>query len=262
LARFKAESSVIIAVLFALSGITLIYFSTLFSTEILALIGLGLLFWGATFFLITPSGFVDARLLLTSVYSEYSSFDRLIDNFKCKKCYYVPSIYNQNVVNSDLKKTKDPILFLSTETAPKVFEDDTFFIQKKFLLSKNKEVILTPPGLGLMKLIEKKKINLSNLGLEKMCEVLPQLMAQDFPLAKEFIMNIEDKRITVIIQKSIFKGLYSVDKGSNSAKLFGCPIVSAIGCILAQNSGKIIAIDEIKISKDMSILKVSYGIVN
>jgi hypothetical protein len=151
---------------------------------------------------------------------------------------------------------------LSTETTPKVFEDDTFFIQKKFLLSKNKEVVLTPPGLGLMKLIEKKKLNLSNLGLEKMCEVLPQLMAQDFPLAKEFIMNIEDKRITVIIQKSIFKGLYSVEKGSNSAKLFGCPIISAIGCILAQNSKKIITIDEIKSSKDMSTIQASYRIWN
>jgi hypothetical protein len=262
LARFRAESSVIIAVLFTLSGITLIYFSTLFSTEILALIGLGLLFWGATFFLITPSGFVDARLLLTTVYSEYSSFDRLIDNFECKTCYYVPSILNQDVICSDLKKTKDPIMFLSAETTSKVFEDETFFVQKKFLLSKNKGIVLTPPGLGLMKLIEKKKLKISNVRLEKMCEVLPQLMAQDFPLAKEFMMNIQDKRISIIIQKSIFKGLYSVDKGSNSAKLFGCPIVSAIGCILAQNSGKIVTIDEIKSSKDMSILQASYRIVN
>jgi hypothetical protein len=261
LAKFKAESSVIIAALFTLSGIALIYFSTLSSTEILALIGLGLLFWGATFFLITPSGFVDARLMLSTVYSEYSTFDRIIDNFESKKCYYIPTPSDQTEIYRDLRKTKDPIMFLSTESDSKLLEDETLFTQKRFLLGKNKGLVLTPPGVGLMKLIQKKKIVFSNMSLEKVCEVVPHLMAQDFPLAKDLTMNIQDKRISIVIQKSIFKGLYSLERGSSSAKLFGCPIVSSIGCILAQTSRKIITIDEIKGSKDMSTLQASYRIV-
>jgi hypothetical protein len=253
---------VIIAVLFALSGIALIYFSTLSSSEVLALIGLGLLFWGATFFLIKPSGFVDARFLLSTVYSEYSTFDRIIDNFKCKKCYYIPNISNQDVVYRDLKKIEDPVMFLSAESNSKALDDESFFIKKRFLLANNIGIVLTPPGLGLMKMIQRKKLNFFNMRLEEICEVLPPLMAEAFPLAKDLTMNIQDKRISIIIQKSIFKGLYSLDKGSNSAKLFGCPILSSIGCILAQTSGKVITIEEIKSSKDMSTLQASYRIVN
>jgi hypothetical protein len=262
-AKIKAESSVIIAVLFTISGIALIYFSTISSSEILALIGLGLLFWGATFFLITPNGFVDARLLLSTVYSEYSTFDRIIDNFDCKKCYYIPSILNQAIAYGGLRKMKDPVLFLSSEPNSGVMEDETFFIQKKFLLSKrNRGIVLTPPGLGLTKLFEKKNKNFYNMGLEKMSEVLPHLIAQDFGLTKDLIINIQSERIDVIIQKSLYKGLYNIDKGSNSAKIFGCPIVSAIGCILAQTFGKIVTIEEIKTSKDMSTLEALYRIVN
>ncbi len=95
-----------------------------------------------------------------------------------------------------------------------------------------------------------------------MCEVLPHLITQDFVLNQRSCHEIQDERINVIIQKSIYKGLYNPDKGSNSAKLFGCPIVSAIGCILAQTSGKIVTIEEIKASKDMSTLQAQYRIVN
>jgi hypothetical protein len=262
-AKFKAESSVIIAVLFTISGIALIYFSTFSSSEILALIGLGLLFWGATFFLITPSGFVDARLLLSTVYSEYSTFDRIIDNFDCKKCYYIPSILNQAFVYGDLRKTKDPVLFLSSETNSAVKADEAFFVQKKFLLSKiNKGIVLTPPGLGLTKLFEKKNKNFYNMGLEKMSEFLPHIITQDFGLAKDLIISVQSERIDVVIQKSLYKGLYNIDKGSNSAKIFGCPIVSAIGCILAQIFGKTVTLEGIKTSKDMSTLQAVYRIVN
>jgi hypothetical protein len=263
LAKFKAESSVIIAALFTISGISLIYFSTISLSEILALIGLGLLFWGATFFLITPSGFVDARLLLSTVYSEYSTFDRIIDNFECKKCYYIPTILNQAVAYGDLRKTKDPVLFLSSEPNSIVQEDESFFIQKKFLLAKkNIGIVLTPPGLGLTKLFERKKQNFYSMDLEKMSEVLPHLIDQDFGLAKDLIINMEGDRVNIIIQKSIYRGLYNLDKGSNSAKIFGCPIVSAIGCILAQTLVRIVTVEEIKASKDMSTIQALFRIVN
>lgn len=246
--------------MFTLSGIALIYLSTLYSAEILALIGLGLLFWGATFFLMTPTGFVDARLLLSTVYSEYSTFDRIIDNFQCKKCYYISPLSNQDVINP--KKTKEAILFLSTESESKICENQNFFTNRQFLLVNNQGIVLTPPGLGLMKMIQKKKPNISDIKLEEICEELPRIMAQDFPLAKEILINIHDNLITITIQNSIFKGLYNFDKGSNSAKVFGCPIVSSIGCFLAKSSEKIISIDEIKASRDMSTLRVSCRIVN
>lgn len=261
MAKFKAGSSIIVASLFTLSGIALIYFSIVSSTEILAVLGLGLLFWGATFFLITPSGFVDTRLLVSTVYSEYSTFDRIVDNFKCKKCYYIPSSLSQAGVYGDLRNTKDPIMFLSAETKPDVLEDETFFVQKKFMLPKNKGVVLTPPGLGLTKMIMKKRLTFRNMPPEKMFEELPHLIAQDFVLTNDLVMNIQDERVIIIIQKSLYKGLYNLDKGSSSAKLFGCPIISAIGCILAQTSGKIVTIEEIKTSKDMSIVQASFRIV-
>jgi hypothetical protein len=135
--------------------------------------------------------------------------------------------------------------------------------QGKFLLTKGKGALLTPPGLGLLKEIEKKmKTNLNDLSINRICEVLPHVILEDFALAKDLTMSAEAEHIHLTIENSIYRSLYNPENGSKSARLLGCPIASAIACILAQVSGKTITIAEIKTSPDESIIETEYLIVS
>jgi len=192
-----------------------------FVSQIMALTGLGLLFWGAIFFLISPSGFVDASVLISTVYSEYSTFDRITKDLQIEKSYYIPTVSNKNAVPEYVNRLKYPVVFISAQTnleIPRI--DDTS--QGKFLLKKSRGVLLTPPGLGLMNLIERKiRSDLHSLSINKLSQVLSRVIVQDLVLAKGLTMNIEAKRVHLVIQNSIYKGLYNIERGSSSAQILG-----------------------------------------
>ena len=258
--------SFIIGLVFIVLGIVSIDLSIFYALQVPALIGLGLTFWGAIFFLIAPTSYVDARLLASAVYPEYSTFDRITNDLKCEKSYYIPASPKSGSVSEQQKGLKDPVVFVQTAgprgRSPPIppIKD---LSQGKFLLAKGKGALLTPPGLSLLKQIEKKmKTKLNGLSVEEICEVMPRIIPQDFPLAKGLTMNAESEIIHLSIQNSIYKSLYDPEKGSKSVQILGCPIASAIACILAQTSGKTITITETKVSPDMSTIETEYKIVS
>ena len=60
------SSSVKIAISLLVSGIALFVISVFTGSQIVGIIGLGLIFWGALFLLITPLKYVDSSLLISS----------------------------------------------------------------------------------------------------------------------------------------------------------------------------------------------------
>lgn len=270
--KAAADLSMMIGAVFIIFGIISIDFSIFYSLQILALLGLGLTFWGAIFFLIAPKRYLDALLLssaaypeyLTStVYPEYSTLDRITNNLQCEKGYYIPTLPSGTAIPEYLKGLKDPVVFVSAEADFQMPLIENIS-QGKFLLEKGSTgALLTPPGLGLLRQIEKKmKVKLSSLSINEICEVLPRVILEDFALAKDLTMNAESGHIHLTIENSIFRSLYSPENGSKSARLIGCPIASAIACILAQASGKTITIAETKASPDESITETEYQIVS
>jgi len=269
--KAAADLSVMIGAVFIIFGIVSIDFSIFYTSQILALIGLGLTFWGVIFFLIMPKSYFDALLLtsalypeyLTSiVYPEYSTFDRITNDLECKKGYYIPTLPSGAAVPRHLKGLKDPVVFVSADAdfqMPSI-EDIS---KGKFLLAKSKGALLTPPGLGLLKQIEKKmKTNLNGLSINRICEVLPAVILEDFALAKDITMSDEAEHIHLTVRNSIYKSLYNLEGGSRSARLLGCPIASAIACILAQASGKIVTIAETQASPDESTIETEYQLAS
>ena len=269
--KAAADLSLVIGAVFTIFGIVSIDLSIFYASQILALIGLGLTFWGVVFFLTMPKGYLDTLLLtsavypeyLTSaVYPEYSTLDRITNCLECEKGYYIPTLPIGTVVPGYLKGLKDPVIFVPAEAdfhMPSV-EDIS---QGKFLLEKGKGILLTPPGLGLLKQIEKKmKVKLNGLSINEICEVLPNVILEDFALAKDLTMTAEAKHIHLSVQNSVYKSLYDPEDGPKSARLLGCPIVSAIACILAQASGKTIALAETNASLDGSTIEIEYQIVS
>lgn len=87
------RNSLLISILFLVSGIALFIVSFLLGSLIIGLIGLGLIFWGALFLLVTPLKYVESSLLVNSTLSAYLNMDRLLKDFNHKnEAYNIPPL--------------------------------------------------------------------------------------------------------------------------------------------------------------------------
>jgi len=243
-------------------GIASIVFSIYLSSQILAFIGLGLTFWGAIFILTVPKRYVKSDLLVSGIYPEYSNFDRIANYLgTVEKAYYIPSYLRIEDVPENLTGLKEPIVFVSAEPDFKMLPVEDIS-EGKFLPSKNKGVLLTPPGLGILKRVEEKiKATQNDFGIKELCEALPRLILEDSDFAKEMTMNLEEENVHLTIKDSIYKSLYNSEEASKSIKILGCPITSAIACLLAQASRKTVTIAKTEMLPDGSTIETDYHII-
>jgi hypothetical protein len=77
-------------------------------------------------------------------------------------------------------------------------------------------------------------------------------------MAKDLTMKAETENIHLTIKDSIYKNLYDTENKPKSILFLGCPIISAIACLLAQGSGKTITIKETIVSQDGSTIETTY----
>jgi hypothetical protein len=251
-----------IAVLFLLFGFLSIGFSIFSESQILAFVGLGLAFWGALFLLVRPVKYVEGTLLESSAASEYSTIDRILSSLKYKgKAYYIPPYPTEVYLPQHLRGLKEMVVFLSAETdfaTPSIEE----MAEGKFLLTKTKGILVTPPGLGVLNQVERQlRQDFTRMKLDEVCEVLPRFLIQDLNLAKSVEMKLDGDEVKLKIADSLYLDLYRNENIQSSVHLIGAPIASAVACALAKSSGKFVTIDKQQIAPDSSTLLVKYRFV-
>lgn len=256
----RSHISTRIGVVFLLSGILSLIFSIMAEAQILALIGLGLTFWGVLFFLITPVRYVEGSLLEGTAVASYLTIDRIIKNFKnTGRGYYIPPYPKDVYLPDHLKGLKDPVVFISAEknvAMPSIEE----LAEGKFLAEKTKGILVAPPGLGLLFQIEKTlSIDYAKMELAELYEVLPRSILENFNLAKDIVVTPKENYVDMKIFGSIYANLYSVENNLKSIDFLGCPLVSAITCVLAKASGKAVAIEKQQVSLDGLTIEVRYS---
>lgn len=251
-----------ISVLFIISGILTLFFSIYSVSQILALIGLGLTFWGAIFILIKPLKLVEGSLLYNSAMSAYLTTDRIIGEFNYKgKGFYIPPYPKEVYLPEYLKGLKASVVFISAKKDSKMPSIEEI-AKGKFLSKRKQGVLVTPPGSGILTQIEEKlKVDFTKIELNELCEVLPNFFTQDLNLAKEVVMNLNGEQVKLKMLNSLYNNLYSLRNNLKSVSYLGCPIASAVGCALAKASGRTITIQECQTSLDGSVVEVSYTIV-
>ena len=250
-----------IGIAFLASGISSLVFSVYSESQILAFIGLGLTFWGVLFFLLTTLRYVEGSLLNSTAVASYSTIDRIIKDVKYTgKGYYIPPYPKDVYLPDHLKGLKDTVVFISAENdavMPSIEE----MAEGKFLVEKPKGMLVAPPGLGLLTQIEKEmNVDYTKIGLSELCEVLPRVILENFGLAKDIIMTLEENQVNLKILDSIYKNLYSAENNLKSISVLGCPIASTVACVLAKVSGKAVAIQKHKVSPDGLTIEVWYRI--
>jgi hypothetical protein len=251
-----------IAVIFLIPGILALIFSIYAEVQILALIGLGLTFWGVLFVFIRPVNFVESGLLYNGTVSAYLTIERIINEFDYKaKGYYIPPYPKDVYLPEYLKGLRDSIVFISAKkdnSMPSIEE----MAKGKFISKNPKGALLTPPGSGfLIQIEEKSNVDFTKIELNELCTVLPSLILQDLNLAKEMAMDLDDDHVHLKIVDSLYKNLYKAEDSLKSVILLGCPIASAVACALAKASGRTVTIEKQQLSPDGSAIDVCYRII-
>ena len=251
-----------ISVLFLVSGILSLAFSIYSDSQVLALIGLGLTFWGVLFLLLQPLKLVKGSLLYNSTVSTYTTIDRIVNDLKYKgKGSYIPPYPKDVYLPEYLKGLKDPIVFIPAENGsamPSIEEIAT----GKFLSKNPKGVLVAPPGSGILTQIEEKlNVDFTKMELTELCAVLPTFILQDLNLAKEMTLELNGDQAHLKIVDSLFKNLYNVRNNLKSVTLVGCPIASAVACALAKTSGRTVSIQKQELSPDGLAIEVWYNIL-
>lgn len=262
LAKTRRLPSGKIGLIFVISGALSLIFSISNNSQVLAFIGLGLTFWGALFFFVRPIRYVRSSLLDSTAISSYSTIDRIVQDLKYKgKSYYIPPYPKEVYLPEYLKGIKDMIVFISADSGagmPSIEE----MARSRFLLENPKGILAAPPGLGLLTQFEKElRTDITKLELSDLCDSLPQLILENFQLAKEMEMKTEKNQVHLKIFDSTYKNLYSREKNLKSIHFLGSPLVSAIACAIAKTTGKIVTIHKDSISPDGQTIEVWYRFV-
>lgn len=231
------------------------------NTQVLAFIGLGLVFWGALFFLIRPVSYVKSSLLDSTAISIYETIDRMINDLNLNnKGYYIPSLQKEAFVPEHLKGLKEMNVFISSSENFKFLSIEDIY-KRRFLLENQKGILITPPGLGLIQQFEKELgLTFEKLDMEDLCDILPRLILEDYQLAKEVLIECKQNKVYLKISDSAYIDLY-FEADLLSVNFLGSPLESAIACGIAKATGKSVTIQDSQKNLKTKVLNVIYQIM-
>ena len=252
--RTKKQPSGAVGYILLLSGAIALVTSIVYSSSILAFIGLGLTFWGALLLFIKPTKYVKASLLDSTALSSLTTINQIITDLNYKgKAIYLPPKY--------LKALKSGTVFIPSKkdlVIPPVEE----VAGGKIFLKNPQGICLTPPGLGLVNLYEKELgKDFAKVDLNYLQNNLPKLFIEDLEIAEDLEINIEGNMIQIKIKETIYKNLCKqARKLSNIYNSIGCPLISSIAIALTRATGKPIIIEKTEVLKDGKTIEAYYGI--
>ncbi len=255
----KNNSMTIAAVLLA-SGIFLLFLAMVAEMQIAAFIGLGLTFWGAVFALAQNRKSVDSRLLDSTAVSTYSTLDRVINDLTFTgQGYYLPAYPRDVPIPEYLTSLREPVVFISDRFDGKPSVEE--LASGRFKSEKTNGIFITAPGAGLMAQIERQlQIDLSKTNLEELCYILPRCLAGSLNLARAVDLRLVENGANFRATGILYDSLYITEHQPKSARVLGCPLVSAVACTLAKATGKTVFIKEQTVMP-RSAVNVIFGFV-
>jgi hypothetical protein len=262
-------------------GLTALAFSIIYTSSILAFIGLGLTFWGALTLYITTEEYVKQTLLDHTITPSLVALNQILTELKYQgKPIYLPPKYLKDFETTKIYIPKNKNTNLPTPEEIQQQENKTFL--------KNPEAaLIIPPGLSLSKLFEKTLgTTFTKVDLEYLQQNLPKLFIENLEIAEDLeiaenleiqtkptrvaqkvadsisVIQLKNDTIQVKITNSIYDGVCKEARTlTHICGSIGCPICSAIACALAKATGKPITIDKEEQSQDGKTTRIQYHMV-
>ena len=238
------------------AGVIALFFSINFNSSIIALIGLGLIFWGVILIYIRPRGYVREILLDKTMLPVVTNLNQMIEELGYEgKGTYLPPKYFKSFESRKvyIGARKDTELPLPRET----LDEDKMFIRNPI------RALITPPGIELKRLFEKTLgTSFARVDLQFLEQNMPKLLVEDLEIAQEVEMETKNDRVFVKTKNSIYQSICKeVQKLSKTSYSLGCPLHSAIACALAEATGKLIVIEKVQTSADDQTTRIEYHIL-
>jgi len=258
-ARTKHKTSFTKAVTLAFLSVGAIALVTsiIYVSSILALIGLGLVFWGAILAYIQPEEYTRKVILDAAVMPSLATLNQIIQELNYKgKAIYLPPKY--------LKDPEASKVYISKKKEGKLPTPELTLKHENKLFFKNPQgILLTPPGTQLTRLFEKRlDTSFAKTDLKYFTQNIPRLFIEDLEIAENLEIETGYDEIKMRITNSIFKEAYKENnKLSHVYRSIGCPLSSAIACALTKATGKPITIERIQPSEDGKIIEATYRIL-
>jgi hypothetical protein len=250
LCRNSRLPSAVMCYLMILVGAFSLVFSIVLSSTVLVFIGLGLAFWGALLRFIRPQKLVRPDLMDSTALSSLEAVDYFIGRLGyAEKGIYLPR--NGNPANA--------VVFLPSEPLEEIPSHEE--MEKRILAKKG--LVLIPPGLALADLIQHElgeKFNQSSL--EKLRERLRKVLIEDLEIVDDFDMQIDGSTISMKLVGSIHTDFCKKLKNKRICSMLGCPLCSAMACLLAQTTGKPVLFKGDERTAGARILESKYDILD
>jgi hypothetical protein len=236
-------------------GMLLIIISVFNEESSIALIGLGLTFWGGLLLYITPSKYVPLEVLNATATSTLTNIESIItDSNLYGKGIYLPQKY--------LKDFETSLVFIPSR-ANQYLPEPMGILEEKLYSRNPNGILLTPPGLALSKLFERKLgITFTRTDLNYLQENLPKLLIEELEIAETTDIKTEKNTVTIAITNHIFKEIcQETRKLQRIHESIGCILCSGIACALAKATGKPVIIEKEEQSQDGKTTKIQYRIL-
>jgi hypothetical protein len=252
------RSEKLAASLLIIGGTTFLALSIGYDSSILALIGLGTLFWGLILTYIGNKEYVRKILLETSTSSQLAIINKVIQetDYAGNAIFFPPTYFNiPETYRAYIQKDKNSRL----PTLRTIYREDPRFFVK--FIEKPPAMLITPPGSELVMLFEKKlKTKFSMMNLNDLEANLPKLLVEDLEMVHYFEMTVEKEAIHVKIEESEY-GNPNTEEQKTIYFSFLSPLTGAIACVLAIVLNKPVMVMEQKIIPHDEALIIKYHIM-
>ncbi len=221
--------------LLLLLGTALTILSGFCVSSFLAVAGIALIFWGAILYYISPTKQVPFSFVAASSNSSTDNINKVLSEINVvRKGYYLPP--------KSLQSTNASLVFIPKYSVPSFPAGNE--ITNGLFTSKKDGLLLTPPGYGLSRIMEKKfGQSFSKIDLPSLRRQLPKLLVEDLELAENVFIHANDDVLLFEIRGSIFiDECVQVQKYSRVHSAIGCLLSSSLACVLAKVTGNVVTI--------------------
>jgi len=237
---------------FLLLGIGLVALAAavMFTSTILSFIGLGLAFWGILAFFIQPQQYVRSDLMDATALASLKTIDKMMVGIGYReKGVYIPT------------EREKVVVFVPSEPFSKI-PTDVDLLQDTSFVHDPMGMIVVPPGLSLANLIEKKiGFKLKNCGVEAVLQALPKVLVEDLEIVRDVEIDVRGSKIDFKLVDSIYSDFCREIRDTSRRCGLGCPMCSALACVLAIASGKPVLFEEDELTAEKGTTISSYEIV-
>ncbi len=227
-------------------GSLLVIVSIVYSSSFLAILGVAIIFFSAIFSYIKPVEHVPLTLLSAVYISSTRNIEMQLARVDLSvKSKYLPPKY--------LGDSESSLVIIPQQKAQSLQEVN------ESKITQQSHLIFVPPGRDLCNLFEK-EIGVSFIKKD-LCFVedrLPNLIC-NMELAEDVDLQINNDKVLVKIKGNKLMEVSKITRNfPKTHALLGCLISSAVACVLARASGKVVTIEKDDFSADRRVTTIEF----